>query len=106
TIICILIFSQLINKYDIPCYKVSKGSKGNRRCMKWTSFPFLNVFPMLLSICLMWVICYILTITDTLPTDPDKWGHKARTDSRIEVLNKAKWFRFPYPCGYFVHASV
>ena len=51
----------------------------------------------LFFICLMWLICYILTITGVLPSEPDKWGYEARTYTRIEVLNKARWFRFPNP---------
>ena len=46
----------------------------------------------------MWLICGILTWTDTLPEDPSEWGHGARVDVKSQVLSDAKWFRFPYPC--------
>ena len=44
-----------------------------------------------------WGICAILTTTDALPSDPKAWGYSARTDVRADVLQKTKWFRFPYP---------
>ena len=44
-----------------------------------------------------WGICAILTATDVLPSDPKAWGYSARTDVRATVLEKARWFRFPYP---------
>ena len=47
---------------------------------------------MLLTIVVMWIICCILTITDTLPL-----GHPGRADSKIKILNDSPWFRFPYP---------
>lgn len=46
----------------------------------------------LLTIAIMWAICGILTITDTLPI-----GHPARTDVKIKILSNAPWFRVPYP---------
>jgi hypothetical protein len=51
----------------------------------------------LLAMIISWVICAILTATDVLPNDPNKWGYSARTDIQIDVLQKSKWFRFPYP---------
>ena len=40
----------------------------------------------------------MLTIGGVLPEDPEAWGYKARTDTKLDVISKAKWFRFPYPC--------
>lgn len=40
----------------------------------------------------MWIICGILTITNTLPV-----GHPARTDVKINILENSPWFRIPYP---------
>ena len=44
-----------------------------------------------------WAVCAILTVTDVLPNDPNKWGYHARTDTRADVISKASWFRVPYP---------
>jgi hypothetical protein len=46
----------------------------------------------LLSISIMWIICLVLTLTDTF--EP---GNLARTDVRLNVLTDAPWFRIPYP---------
>lgn len=55
---------------------------------------FLQV---LLALCLSWLLCFILTVTHTLPSDPSAYGFQARTDTKGDVLNQAPWFRFPYP---------
>ena len=41
----------------------------------------------------MWIICYILTLTDVVePGDP------IRTDLKDQLIQDAAWIRFPYPC--------
>ena len=49
------------------------------------------------AIAITWLICAILTVTGVFPSDPDEWGYGATTNYRIDVLNEAPWFRFPYP---------
>ena len=44
-----------------------------------------------------WILCAILTVTNVLPEDENGWGYNARTDVKTYVLEKSKWFRFPYP---------
>ena len=51
----------------------------------------------ILAVCLMWLLCYILTVTNVFPTDPSEYGYAARTDIRTDAIAKADWFRFPYP---------
>ena len=51
----------------------------------------------ILAIAIAWIVCFILTVTDTLPDDETKWGYEARTDIKLDVLTDSKWFRFPYP---------
>lgn len=51
-----------------------------------------------MAIMLVWFVCYVLTLTDVLPNDPEKYGYKARTDARGEIMSQAPWFRMPYPC--------
>ncbi|XP_064613847.1 solute carrier family 23 member 1-like isoform X2 [Liolophura sinensis] len=92
TIFFIALFSQYLRelKFPLPVYKRGKGFRIGR-------FPLLRLFPVLLGMCLSWLVCYILTVSGALTSDPDGWGYQARTDSRIVVLNSAPWFRFPYP---------
>ena len=54
-------------------------------------------FKVILAMIVSWGICAILTTTDVLASDPKAWGYTARTDVRADVLQKASWFRFPYP---------
>ncbi|KAL0162483.1 hypothetical protein M9458_041879 [Cirrhinus mrigala] len=53
-----------------------------------------------MAIMVVWLVCYILTLTDVLPNDPNQYGYKARTDSRGDIMTQAPWFRFPYPCQW------
>ena len=59
--------------------------------------PFLlqlfKLFPILITILLVWSLCAILTAAGALS---EKDG--ARTDTNIQLLYKADWFRIPYPC--------
>lgn len=51
----------------------------------------------LLGITLSWTICYILTVYNVLPAEPDKYGYLARTDLKGDVMSQAPWLVFPYP---------
>ncbi|XP_073790873.1 solute carrier family 23 member 1 isoform X1 [Danio rerio] len=53
-----------------------------------------------MAIMVVWLVCYILTLTNVLPDDPDLYGYKARTDARGDIMTQAPWFRFPYPCQW------
>lgn len=46
----------------------------------------------------VWLVCYIFTLTGLLPSDPSHYGYKARTDARGDIMASAPWFRVPYPC--------
>lgn len=46
----------------------------------------------------VWLVCYVLTLTDLLPSDPDRYGHMGRTDARGDIMTVSPWFRVPYPC--------
>ncbi|XP_005405542.1 PREDICTED: solute carrier family 23 member 1-like isoform X3 [Chinchilla lanigera] len=92
TIFLIVLFSQYLKKVAVPV-PVYRGRK-KRRTAKFYVF---QVFPVLLALCLSWLLCYVLTITDVLPSAPTAPGYLARTDSRGNVLSQAPWFRFPYP---------
>ena len=54
-------------------------------------------FQVILGAGLMWLICFILTVTNVLPKDPTGWGYGARTDIRSADLNRSPWARVPYP---------
>ena len=51
----------------------------------------------ILSTCIMWFLCYILTAAGGLPETKGEYGYEARTDLRLAVIGEVAWFRFPYP---------
>lgn len=59
----------------------------------------------------VWLVCYIFTLTGLFPSDPNRYGYKARTDARGDIMTLAPWFRVPYPCksasgGLAVHQKT
>ncbi|XP_077979331.1 solute carrier family 23 member 1-like [Glandiceps talaboti] len=92
TMTLIIMFSQYMRNIKTPCIGWSK-EKGCGTI--W--YPAFKLFPVILAILLSWLVCYILTITDTLTDDPESYGYYARTDTRDSILRDSKWFRFPYP---------
>ncbi|XP_055545592.1 solute carrier family 23 member 2 isoform X2 [Wyeomyia smithii] len=95
TIFLMTLFSQVMTKVEVPILQYRKGHGIE---MGW--FPLFKLFPVLLTIIIMWSLCAVLTITNIFPE-----GHPARTDIRIKVLHNAAWFRVPYP-GQFGMPTV
>ena len=57
----------------------------------------------ILSVCIMWLLCFILTVGGAFPDDKTEYGYEARTDIRLDVLEKTSWIRFPYPGTDYYH---
>ncbi|CAD6236875.1 GSCOCG00008275001-RA-CDS [Cotesia congregata] len=87
TIIMLTVYSQLLVNVSVPLivYRKSEGFK-----VIW--FALFKLFPVLLTIVVMWAICGILTITNHLPV-----GHPGRTDTKLKIIEDSPWFRVPYP---------
>ncbi|KAG8042724.1 hypothetical protein G9C98_005364 [Cotesia typhae] len=87
TIIMLTVYSQLLVNVSVPLivYRKSEGFK-----IIW--FALFKLFPVLLTIVVMWAICGILTITNHLPV-----GHPGRTDTKLKIIEDSSWFRVPYP---------
>ncbi|KAI7802437.1 xan_ur_permease domain-containing protein isoform X1 [Triplophysa rosa] len=88
----IVIFSQYLRHIAIPFPTYSKAKKFHT-----TKMYIFQILPVLFGITLSWLICYILTIYNVLPSDPVQYGYLARTDVKGDVIGRAPWFRFPYP---------
>ncbi|XP_064199009.1 xan_ur_permease domain-containing protein isoform X1 [Anguilla rostrata] len=88
----IVAFSQYLRHIAVPFPSYSKAKRFHTSRMY-----IFQILPVLLGITLSWLICYLLTIYDVLPSDPEQYGHMARTDLKGDVLGQAPWFRFPYP---------
>ena len=78
-----ILFSQYLDKAWIPIPTFSKGL---------IRFRVFALFPVLLTILIMWAICGICTLADIQDPSIRVDGDKA------EIFRKSKWFRFPYPC--------
>uniref|UniRef100_A0A3P9N913 Solute carrier family 23 member 1 n=1 Tax=Poecilia reticulata TaxID=8081 RepID=A0A3P9N913_POERE len=91
----IVLFAQYLRttSFPVPVYSRRKGLTSTR-------VQIFKMFPIILAIMLVWLVCYILTLTDLLPNDPDRYGHKGRTDARGDIMASAPWFRMPYPCQW------
>ncbi|NWV72884.1 S23A1 protein, partial [Dasyornis broadbenti] len=95
TIFLIVLFAQYLRQVAIylPGYRRGHGFVLLR-------IQIFKMFPIILAILLVWLICYILTRTGVFPSQPEEYGYKARTDARGEILSVAPWFRVPYPCQW------
>uniref|UniRef100_A0A3Q2Q8C5 Solute carrier family 23 member 1 n=1 Tax=Fundulus heteroclitus TaxID=8078 RepID=A0A3Q2Q8C5_FUNHE len=91
----IVLFAQYLRttSFPVPVYSRSKG-------LTTTRVQIFKMFPIILAIMVVWLVCYILTLTDLLPNDPHRYGHKGRTDARGDIMTSAPWFRMPYPCQW------
>ncbi|XP_055379183.1 solute carrier family 23 member 1 isoform X2 [Condylostylus longicornis] len=81
------LFSQVLVNVSVPTitYRKNQG-------LVVTRFQLFKLFPVLLTIAIMWSLCGILTLTNVFEE-----GHPSRTDIRLRVLTDASWFYIPYP---------
>ncbi|CAI9563163.1 unnamed protein product [Staurois parvus] len=89
----IVLFSQYLRDIPLP---FPYYSKSNGKWQYSRTYIF-QIFPVLFGISISWLICYILTITNVFPSNPQTYGYLARTDVKGNVVSLAPWFRFPYP---------
>lgn len=91
TIFLIVLFSQYLKNIAVPVPVYGRG-----KCHT-AKFYLFQVFPVLLGLCISWLLCFVLTVTNTFPSAPTAYGYLARTDTKGNVLSQAPWFRLPYP---------
>ncbi|XP_010224796.1 PREDICTED: solute carrier family 23 member 1 [Tinamus guttatus] len=95
TIFLIVLFAQYLRNITLrlPGYRWGRGFVLFR-------VQIFKMFPIILAIMVVWLLCYLLTRADVFPSQADAYGYKARTDARGEILSVAPWFRVPYPCEW------
>ncbi|NXX57446.1 S23A1 protein, partial [Scopus umbretta] len=95
TIFLIILFAQYLRHITVclPGYRRGSGFVLLR-------VQIFKMFPIILAIMVVWLLCYVLTHTGVFPSQPEAYGYKARTDARGEILSVAPWFRVPYPCQW------
>eukprot|EP00794_Sanderia_malayensis_P009722 gene9722-10713_t len=86
TIILMTIFSQVVQNFGVPLPFYSKG-----KCA-FVRVQIFKLFPILLAILLAWGFSAILTAANVFPK-----GSRARTDTRLFVIDQVSWLRVPYP---------
>lgn len=86
-----ILFSQYLSRFNIPIPFY------NQRLKRVTSinYPIFSVLPILFSISIMWITCFILTATDVLPADSP-----ARTDRSGHIIDNSPWIKFPIPMEF------
>ncbi|XP_051917186.1 solute carrier family 23 member 1 isoform X2 [Hippocampus zosterae] len=91
TVCLILLFSQYLSKVDVPliAYKDKKW--------KVFHYPLFKLFSALFGMCGGWLVCFLLTVFEVLPSKPDKYGYSARTDINLDAIANSPWFHIPYP---------
>lgn len=94
-ILLIVLFAQYLRATSLPVPVYSR-----KRGLRSTRVQVFKMFPIILAIMLVWLVSYILTLTDLLPSDPERYGHKGRTDARGDIMTSSPWFRMPYPCQW------
>lgn len=86
TMALILIFSLYLSRVPVPCPTVNV----KRKKISLKKTQIFNLFPVLIAMCVSWILCFILTVSDVLPKD-------VRTDAKVAVIRDSPWFRFPWP---------
>lgn len=66
---------------------------------KLISNVLLHLWQALFGMSGAWLVCFLLTFFDALPTSPHEYGHQARTDINLDAVSSAEWFFMPYPGG-------
>ncbi|KAM9814519.1 solute carrier family 23 member 1 isoform 2-T2 [Syngnathus typhle] len=91
TVCLILLFSQYLSRVDVPliAYKDKKW--------KVFHYPLFKLFSALFGMCGGWLVCFLLTVFDVLPSKSDKYGYAARTDINLDAVANSPWFHIPYP---------
>ncbi|KAJ0069800.1 hypothetical protein NL108_014664, partial [Boleophthalmus pectinirostris] len=91
TVCLILLFSQYLSKVDVPMitYKDKKW--------KVFQYPLFKLFSALFGMCGGWLLCFLLTVFEVLPSKPEEYGHSARTDISLDAVTNSPWFHVPYP---------
>ncbi|XP_029351830.1 solute carrier family 23 member 1-like isoform X2 [Echeneis naucrates] len=91
TSVLIILFSQYLKRIAVPIPAYSSTKK-----LHTSKLYIFQMMPILLGILVSWFICYILTISDVLPSNPSQYGYLARTDVS-NAIRDASWFTVPYP---------
>lgn len=83
TLVLVALFSQYFRDVTVP------WPRKNQTALR---LPIFKLFPIMLTMGIMWLLCLTLTYSGVLSDDSS-----IRTDQNIQALRSASWFRVPYP---------
>ncbi|XP_077869170.1 solute carrier family 23 member 1-like [Saccoglossus kowalevskii] len=92
TMVLVILFSQYMKNIYVPCCVWTR-----KEGCHVTTYPLFTLLPVVIAITFAWLLCYVLTVAEVLPNNPESYGYQARTDTRLNLLSDSKWFDFPYP---------
>lgn len=92
TTVLVILFSQYLQRVPVPVPAYSRTKK-----LHVSKFYIFQMMPILLGISVSWLVCYLLTVFNVLPSDPSHYGYMARTDVKEKAISDAPWLTFPYP---------
>ncbi|XP_064601384.1 solute carrier family 23 member 1-like [Liolophura sinensis] len=95
TIGLIIVFTIFMKEIHVPLPSYTRQTG-----CTMTRFPLFKVFPIILSVMIVWFLCYVLTMTNVFPPDKLHPSYFARTDVRKQLLRTSPWVYFPYPGQY------
>nr|XP_022290097.1 solute carrier family 23 member 2-like isoform X1 [Crassostrea virginica] len=95
TLALLLLFSNIINNVQLPVSTFTV----KRKCHV-TKFPIFQLFPVVITIAIVWLFCFVLTEADAFPTNSTEPAFRARTDSKVDILYQSSWFQFPLPLPF------
>uniref|UniRef100_A0A8C1YVY9 Si:dkey-106n21.1 n=1 Tax=Cyprinus carpio TaxID=7962 RepID=A0A8C1YVY9_CYPCA len=84
TVCVILLFSQYLSKVNLPL--IANKDK------KWKVFqyPLFKLFSALFGMCGAWLVCFLLTYFNALPSSLNEYGFMARTDINLDAVKSAE----------------
>lgn len=95
TVALLILFSNVMNKVQVPVPSFSL----KRKC-HMTTLPIFQLFPVVLTIAIVWLFSYVLTELEVFPNNSTEPSFQARTDSRLDILYDSSWFQFPLPLPF------
>ncbi|KAI0234530.1 Solute carrier family 23 member 2 [Lamellibrachia satsuma] len=89
----------LICFFSIACHRilVPVPVLGPDRKVHIQRYPMCQLFALVLATAISWLVCYILTVTDVFPDDPNSSSYKTRTDVKLDAIYNSRWLFIPYP---------
>ncbi|XP_064609566.1 solute carrier family 23 member 2-like [Liolophura sinensis] len=100
-IVVIIILSQYVNRYNVPLPTWSR-----RGGFKFVPFPLFELFPVLLSVLIGWIISYIFTVCGVFPEDRSQYRDPSLKISFVVTLTVAIFGSMLESIGDYVQTTV